>query len=80
MNRSWIIPAIILAIAFLIIGCITTFVILSASSLLIRNTQPVTDNPIGSNETSTSTPVVIRPTIQASPSSPATINPTATHQ
>ena len=77
MNRSWIILGIILVVALLIICCITTFVIVGASSLLIRNTQPVTDNPIGLNETATNTPVVIRPTNQATPSSPATINPTA---
>ena len=77
MNRSWSILGIILVVALLIICCITTFVIFGASSLLIRNTQPVTDNPIGLNETATSTPVVIRPTTQATPRAPTTINPTA---
>jgi len=77
MNRSWTTPAIIIIVAVLFICCFCIFAILGAASWLTGNTQPGIDNPIGWNATATNTPIVIRPTIQSTPISPATINPTA---
>ncbi len=77
MNRSWLIPAIILTLVLLIICCVAISVIYGASSLLLRTAQPVINNPVESYGTLTSTPFVVRPTTQVSPSSPATTDPTA---
>jgi hypothetical protein len=77
MNRSWLIPAIILIVVLLIICCATIFAIYGATSLLFRDVQPVLNSPVESYGTLTSTPIVVRPTTQVTPSSPATTGPTA---